>query len=166
MLALLALLSNAASAWVPADTHATNAAGVVTITGQPSTAIHTHGGAPATLSDARFEVKNLGAQPVSVTVAKIVFLRGRSCEAPPTDRAAEPTFGGLFVSDGTLQESVKQLIVAPAATVVVDVGFTGVEAYYSHCDRFAFEVAFDVGGERLTAIAETNVTRVDPLRKP
>ncbi len=163
---VLALIATAAFAWDPADTHATNAAGSVTITGKPSTSLHTHGGAPATLNDARFEVKNSSAEPVSVTVAKIVFLTGSSCETPPTERRSEPTFGGLFVSGGTQPESVKQLVVAPSATVVVDVGFSGVEAYYSHCDRFAFEVAFDVGGERLTAIAETNVTRVDPLREP
>lgn len=41
-----------------------------------------------------------------------------------------------------MQESAARVTVAPGATV-----------------------AFDVAGEPVTAIAETNVTRVDPLRR-
>lgn len=166
MLHLIPLFSTTASAWEPANTAANTRAGTMTITGQTGNAIHEHGGDAARLSLARFEVKNASDAPVSIGVTHIVFLTGHGCDAPPARHASEPVFAGLFVNDGTMAASAPRVTVAQAKTALVDVGFPGVEAYYTYCDRFAFEVTFDVGGEPVTAIAETNVTRIDPIREP
>jgi hypothetical protein len=139
------------------------APGTWVITGLESHAHHTHGGAPAQLGHARFRVQYDGEVPVVMTVRRIEYVTGRDCDAPPAEVSATPAFGGLFPEDGSRTESVRALPVSPG-TLEVTVGFEWVEAYYVHCDRFAFRVTFDVGGLPLVATAETQVIREEPLR--
>jgi hypothetical protein len=152
----------AALAAVPGGASTTASVGPLTVTGLDGHARHTHGGPPARLGHARFRVTRTGLGRGRLTVQRIEFLTGHSCEAPPAEVSGTPRFGGLLPEDGSLAESVLSLGVGPG-TVDVMVGFEAVEAYYSWCDRFAFRVTFDADGEPLTVVAETQVTRVEPL---
>jgi hypothetical protein len=156
---MIALWFTVAWAWESASTVAT--VGAVTVAGRDGHAMHTHGGPAARVGDAQFRVTVAGEAPVTLTVTRIEALTGHSCDAPPAEVTSYPTFGGLFPEDGSATESATSLVVRPG-TLDVTVGFTAVEAYYSWCDRFAFRVTFDVGGAPLVAVAETNVTRVEP----
>lgn len=149
-----------ALAWTPANTTATSADGKIHISGETGNAQHTHGGAAAKLSGASFRVQHDRKEPIALSVKKIVFLRGYSCEKEPSEPRAEPVFN--VMSLGESAESHQTLSVAAKKEVRVTIGFHPVEAYYTHCNRFAFAVTFQVGDEDLVAVAETNVMRVAP----
>lgn len=147
-----------------ASASTTAVAGAWTVAGVDGSARHLHAGPPARLGGATFRVTFAGEGPAPLTVTGIEFLSGDSCDTPPAEVRSRPRFGGLFPLDGSLRESVPVLTVAPG-TVEVDVGFESVEAYYTWCDRFAFRVRFDAGGQPLAAVAETVVTRVEPRER-
>lgn len=163
---LVALAWHVAHAWNTVST--TAAADGWVITGQDGTAMCTHGGEPAHLGEATFLVARQGdATPPSagaLTVTRIEYLTGDACEPPPSSVHSEPVFAGLFVRG--MSESARSVTVAPGNPIRVEVGFPAVDAYYVHCDRFAFRVTFQAGPHTLTAVAETNVTRVEPLLRP
>lgn len=152
----------AASAWETASTTASNADWE--IVGRDGLARHTHGGPAARLGHAEFRVTYRGRDAGELSVSRVEFLTGHDCVAPPATVQSEPAFGGLFTSG--MSESASKLEVKPARPVDVSVSFPAVEAYYVHCDRFAFRVVFVAGGEALVVVAETNVTREEPLRQP
>ncbi|MCA9568701.1 MAG: hypothetical protein KC656_12705 [Myxococcales bacterium] len=151
------LLLAAAVAMEPANT--TASAGPLTVTGLSDHALHEHGGESARLASARFRVEV--AQPVRLEVAGVTYLRGHTCDAPPTNVASEPKVVGLVVKGA---EPARRLELA-AGTHELEVAFAPVEAYYTYCDRFAFRVAFAAGEHAVTAVAETLVTRIEPLRE-
>ncbi len=162
---LLALLPCLALAWTPANTTARSADGAVSVEGLTGSARHTHGGEAARLGYARFRVTSTAEEPRPLTVTKVVFLRGHDCERAPTEVVSTPAFGGIFPDDGSLDHSVRTWPVPPGTSTEIHVGFEAVQAYYTWCDRFVFRVHFDASGEALVASAETNVTRVEPLRE-
>lgn len=134
------------------------------IAGQDVVAFHTHGGPPARLGEARFRVLWQGPDPGALTVNRVEYLTGHDCQAPPTEVRSEPTFGGLYVEG--MKQSARDLTVKGGTPLVVTVGFSEVDAYYTWCDRFAFRVTFRVGTATLSAIAETNVTREERSPEP
>ena len=97
-------------------------------------------------------------------MTRIEYLTGGACETPPTSVHSEPVFAGFFVRG--MSESARSVTVEPGKPIRIEVGFPAVDAYYVHCDRFAFRVTFQAGPHTLTAIAETNVARDEPLRRP
>ncbi len=129
----------------------------VVIEGQPSYAIHDHGGPPASLSTARFAVRNNLASAGRIEVDEIEYLRGSSCdEQPPRDVASRPQVKGLSVGDGAPATSVT---VPAGAEVELAVYFSPVEAATTSCDRFWFRVHFLVAGTPRISLAETHVER-------
>ena len=126
------------------------------VTGLDSTARHTHGGPPALLSSARFQVEHAEDAPVELRVKGVEYLRGHSCDTPPTEVVATPAVTDLRAADGAPVEAL-----APG-TSQVTVNFEPVEAYLSHCGRFAFRVTFVAGEQALVAVAETRVMRMSP----
>lgn len=124
-----------------------------------SAAIHEHGGAPASLDTARFTVRNRGTTPVSLAVRAIAFLTGSSCDTPPATVQSRPTVVGIEI--GGAPSSARVSIPPGAAPLVVR--FSPVHAYYTYCNRFAFRVTFDAGGDAITVTAETTVSRIDPM---
>lgn len=152
---------------VEGHTRAVLAAGQVIIQGVTTFASHMHGGAPAQLGHARFQVENRGTQPLRLTVTDIEFLRGiHDCEHPPRQVASHPRFGGLFVEASDPRESTREIELKPGRTIQLSVGFASVPAYGVYCDRFAFRVHFQIGREKAAAISEARVIRREPLRQP
>lgn len=157
---LTAVLTRSALAWPTASTTARST--TCSIAGQDGQAMHTHGGSEASVGTANFTITCTAS--TALTVEKIEFLTGASCDAPPARVSAEPKLGGIFI-DG-MKESALEVQIPPGAPVSVGVGFTPVGAYYTWCDRFAFRVRFRAGGEVVTATSELNVTREEPYREP
>jgi hypothetical protein len=153
---MFALIVGLALAGKPANTSAS--AGSLTIEGQTGWAIHTHGGEAARLRTARFSVRNRGKKAATVSVERVSFLTGHTCDEAPAERRSEPTFVGLRSGE---KSSTPALAVPPRSKVAFTVEFSPVEAYYSWCDRFAFEVAFRIGDEQVVVVAETEVQRED-----
>jgi hypothetical protein len=145
-------------------TSATSASGELTIEALVNQARHLHGGPPANLGHARVRVTHTGAEPVPLALSRVEYLTGRSCEEPPSEVHAELRPSGLFAGELGMTESVEVLPLPPGAALELHVGFTRVEAYYNFCERFAFRLTFDAGGEALVVVAETDVTRVEPRR--
>jgi len=158
----VALTLSAALAWTPANTSVNSTDGHLRISGQTGNARHTHGGKAAQLGEARFRVQHDRKAPITLSVNKIVFLRGHSCDKPPTDPVSEPAFGGILLEGAV--ESKQTVSIPPGKEVSLNIGFQPVEAYYTHCDRFAFAVTFQAGDEALDVLAETNVMRMEPYR--
>jgi hypothetical protein len=151
----------AALSWTSASTTATAPGGLLAVTGTDSHARHTHGGAPAWVGRATFAVRWDGDAATSLSVDSLSFLRGRDCDAPPSE-ATPLTVGGLITP--TMTERAETIELSPGTTVEVTIGFPAVEAYYIHCDRFAFQATLHAGGQAAVAVAEVMVVRVEPLR--
>jgi hypothetical protein len=150
-----------------ASTSATTPDGTVIIRGLDGSAMHTHGGAPARLGGATFQVTNQSCRSRTIQAETVEHLYGRSCTEAPAQVRARPRSAGLLVDDGSQTESRPSVTVAPGADVAVSLGFSpSVQAYYTFCDRFAFRVRFRVDGDPLVVVAETIVTREEPLRSP
>jgi len=105
---------------------------------------------------------------VSVRVSQVEYLVGSHCEVVPKTVRSTPVPIGLYLADGEQPKSVKVLAVSPGETEVF-VGFEAVTATYTHCDRFAFRVTFEVESEGIepassAVVAETMVMRMAPAR--
>lgn len=135
------------------------------IAGQTSHARHTHGGAAAKLGGATFEVEFSGMKsPTTLTATKVEYLTSHSCDTAPD--AVHSTFApaGLWVDGPEAKDSAPVVAIAPGKSQV-HVTFPAVEAYYTHCDFFAFRVTFVAGGDTtLVATAQTDVARITPLK--
>lgn len=156
---VVTLAVDLAHAWDSASTTAKGA--VCTVAGVDGTARHTHGGEPAHLGTARFTVSCASA--TTLGVEHIEFLMGGDCAALPSRVASAPKVGGLMVEG--MKASALTVTIPAGKPTALDVSFPAVDAYYVHCDRFAFRVSFRAGGELLVATAETNVEREEPLRE-
>ncbi len=130
---------------------------------QKSHAIHEHGGDPAHLYAARFVAHNAGTRRASVSVVRVVFLAGNSCAAFPSQVRSSPKVDGISIGSGG---AIAARVTVPPGDTPLTVEFAPVDAYYTHCNRFAFRVTFDVDGAQVQSTAETEVSRVDPLRHP
>jgi hypothetical protein len=137
-------------------------AGPVEIYPQRSVAIHSHGGEAAHLRSARFVVHNPNATAATLSVLRVDYLTGSSCETPPTRVRSSPKADGISLRSAL---PAKRVSIAAGATAPITVEFSPVDAYYVYCNRFAFRVTFDAGGTRLQSTAETEVHRVDPPRR-
>lgn len=147
--------------WVSASAWAVGRRSDVVVGGVDGRASHTHGGEPAHIGRAVFEVWNRGARPVSVSVARLAWLTAASCDGPLSMRA-RPAVAGLTIEDGTTQTA--RVTIAPGRATLT-VWFAVQPAYYAYCDRFAARATFDVGGEAITSTAEQIVMRREPLRR-
>jgi hypothetical protein len=149
-----------------ASTTATTPDGTLVIRGLDGFARHMHGGPPAELGWFKVHVENRGSRARALAAGSIAFLGGRSCDAAPSEVRATLRAAGLLPDDGSLTESALSLRVAPGARFDVTVSFRpSVPAYYTSCDRFVFRAEFSVDGAPLTVLSETQVTRVEPIRK-
>lgn len=162
---MLILLSIAFATPPAPSASSTVTAGPWTIAGLDGQQMHTHGGRGADLGHARFRVVYAGEDPALLTVTQVEDLTGSACDQPPEHVRSTPQFGGLFVESGSMRESVRTLTVHPG-TLELTVGFEAVEAYMAWCDRYASRVTFDAGGVPLVVVAETWVTREEPMRMP
>lgn len=125
--------------------------GSVVIAGTTSQHRHVHGGGAARIASATFVAINGTAAPVRVEVLGIEYLVDSQCGLPNEVRA-RPRLMGVSGED-----------LAPGEGEIVVV-FETQGAYQVHCDRFATRVTFRVGGSKLVAAAEHEVTRFAPLR--
>jgi hypothetical protein len=126
--------------------------------------VHDHGGPPARIGSAGFEIHNDRNSELRISVRDIEWLVGSGCRAP-LEVKAHPVFAEL--RRGSFDEHAGKSLTVPAnSKLKVEVGYAWQEAYMVHCDRFATRVHFDVAGEPLTAIAEHRVVRRTALRKP
>lgn len=135
--------------------------GELRIHGVDDHAMHVHGGAAAQLGQASFSLKNSGPE-AALSVAKVEFLTGSSCEALPETVHSEPGVVGLSLGEG--QSPSKELRV-PKGKHVLKVHFAHVPATYTHCDRFAFRVHFEGAGQAAVVVSETSVGREEPAPK-
>lgn len=128
-----------------------------------SHSIHSHGGEAAHLSGARFVVHNGNARTANVSVVRVEYLTGHSCDVLPSTVRSRPKIDGLSVGSAP---PAARVAIPPGSSTPVTVEFASVDAYYTYCDRFAFRVTFDVDGARVQSTAETEVSRVEPPRRP
>lgn len=151
------LLSTIALAWTSASTSST--VGACRITGEDSHAMHTHGGPSAVLRSARFTATC--EAPTTLSIVDVTFVRGHSCDALPTDVGSHPAVEGFAVAG----KVVPTVVVPAGVPTSLSVSFGPVEAYYSYCDRFAFQVRFRGGAAQGVVTAETQVSREEPYRE-
>jgi hypothetical protein len=146
------------------STSAVSADGRVSILGRGEYAVHDHGGPPAHIGSASFEVHNQRERPLRVSVRDIEWLVGSGCN-PPRAVAAHPALGELRLGRGG--QGVGASVTVPTKSKVdIEVGYAWQEAYMTFCDRFATRVIFDVEGEAIPALAEHHVVRRTPLSRP
>lgn len=142
---------------------AVSADGRVRLLGHGENAVHDHGGPPAHIGSAGFEIHNDRDAPLRVSVRDIEWLVGSRCG--PLEVKAHPAFAEL--RRGSFDEKAGHSLTVPAKSKLdLEVGYAWQEAYMVYCDRFATRVYFDIGGERITAIAEHRVVRRTALRRP
>ena len=130
---------------------------------QRSHSIHSHGGEAAHLREARFVVHNGNARTANVSVVRVEYLTGHSCNVLPSTVRSTPKIDGLSVGSAP---PAARVAIPPESRTPITVEFAPVDAYYTYCDRFAFRVTFDVDGTPVQSTAETEVSRVDPLPPP
>jgi hypothetical protein len=136
------------------------------ITGLTSAVRHLHGGPPAKLGEATFEVQNRSAHPHRVRVSKVTHLRAHPCGNEPNEVINQLEASGIVVErQGNYQTSRPQITVGAGQSATLHVGFSWVEAYQVFCDYFSFRVTFLIDDQvPLVATAVTEVTRVTPRR--
>ena len=137
------------------------------ISGITSHVRHLHGGPPAWLRTARFEIENRSRSSRGISVARVIFVKSHPCGDAASDVKSEVRPTGISIEhQGELELAQSYVMLGAGQVAIVDVEFLAVEAYQFFCDYFAFEVAFELeGGEVLTATAESQVARVTPLRR-
>jgi hypothetical protein len=134
----------------------------VRIEGRGEYKSHVHGGEPARIGGASFEVSNGRDVPVELKLISTRWLVAYSCELPREEHA-RPKPAGLAREDG-LVDGAMSVTIPAGASEVVRVGHAAQSAYMTHCDRFATAASFEVDGVDLEVIAEHHVTRREPLR--
>jgi len=139
-----------------ASSEITTGDGLVTVRGVVTGRRHNHGGEPARLREAQFEVENRDSSARTIAIETIEFIQSH---AP--DARLEPI--GLRIRDDYETPSSMLVEIPAGEEKEVHVSFGMVPAYQSFDDRFAFRVTFHVGDETVTAVARTKVTRVTPL---
>jgi hypothetical protein len=149
-----------ARTWVSASTTAVSPRRHVVIRGEEQRRSHAHGGEPASVGSARFEIRHDGPGPLRVSVRRVEWLTSPTCDGAFVVRAT-PRASGLALDDGAPAASVH----VPPGTTTVEVEFDAQSAYYAYCDRFAARVTFDVEGERVRATAEWLIARREPLSR-
>ncbi len=125
----------------------------IEIAGLSSYAMHDHGGAAAKLRAARFQVTNRTKVDATLRVKRVEYMVGHSCTEMPTHVSKEP------------KATNDPIVIHSAESREVEISFEPVEAYYSYCQRFFFRVTFQVGREERQVLAETQVSRVSPMRR-
>lgn len=126
-----------------------------------SSAIHTHGGEAAHLSQARFVAKNNTHKRVSFRVTSVEFLTSHRCDVAPSEPRRPVT--PLRLSPASAPQDALFAGVEPLAQVEFTVVFApAVDAYYTHCNRFAFRIRGSANGTPLEVLSETHVQREDP----
>ncbi len=150
-----------------ANTTVLSADGNLQITGLTDRVRHLHGGPPAWLSEARFEVENHSSVSRTVSVARADFIRRHPCADAGLERRTELKPSGVVIErQGNFVAAPPRIIIGAGKTVLLNVAFPAVEAYQFYCDYFSFAVTFLLDGkEPLTAEATTSVTRVTPLKR-
>lgn len=136
------------------------------IVGLTDHAMHTHGGDPARVTVARFEIENTGDVAQEVTLDGVDFLSDHGvqpCTGPATTFRKKLATRGVRLG-GSAGDFASSVVVPFHAKSVVEVGFDPAEAYYSYCDTFGFRAHFRTGGGAVTAVANLKVSRVDPVR--
>jgi hypothetical protein len=81
---------------------------------------------------------------------------------------SHPNLTGLRIDDDSPWKTgaSTQVELPAGASVEIVAYFAPIEAYTAWCERFAFRVTFELdGSEQLSAVAETFVARVEPLRR-
>lgn len=153
-----------ATGWISASTRAVTRDGELSISGNDGHAIHTHGGDAAPLGRATFTVKNDSARVRTVTAKQVEFLTGHDCKQPPTKVRSRPKLERVVPESDHDERPPSLSFAVPAKSEVkLRVSFESVQAYTTHCDRFAFRVSFDVDGkETVAAVAEIKVEREEP----
>jgi hypothetical protein len=146
-----------------------SADGRVRILGRGKDAVHNHGGPPAYIGSAAFQIHNERDTPLRISVDDIEWLAGSGCPPPLEVKALEvkarPAFAELRRGDS--DQHLSQSLTVPAKSKLdLEVGYASQEAYMVSCNRFATRVYFNIEGERIGAIAEHRVTRRTPVRRP
>ena len=130
--------------------------GELRISGVDDHAMHAHGGASAQLGQASFSLKNSSGKPTSLSVTQVEFLTGSDCDVPPEAVQSEPSVVGLSLEEG---QGPAKLLEIPKGKHDLKVYFAHVPATYTRCDRFAFRVSFESGGQQAVVVSETHVGR-------
>ncbi len=135
----------------------------VTIKGRGEYRSHLHGGPPASIGGATFEVENLREQAIRLTLKGTRWLRAYDCELPRQEKA-RPKPAGLAFADETI-DGVMTVVIPARSRRTVAIGHAVQEAYMVSCDRFATAARFSVEGESVEVIGEHRVIRRTPLRR-
>lgn len=123
---------------------------------------HTHGGEPARIGGASFEVENRRDTPIELRLVGTRWLTAFSCELPREVRA-RPKPAGIAIEPDLVDG--KMTVRIPAETTkTVELGHEAQSAYMAWCDRFATAATFEIDGKELEVIAEHRVVRREPLR--
>ncbi len=135
----------------------------VTIKGRGEYRSHMHGGPPAWIGGATFEVENLREQPIRLKLTGIRWLRAYDCELPRQEKA-RPKPAGLGFADENI-DGAMTIVIPARSRRTVSIGHEAQEAYMVSCDRFATAARFSVEGEVVEVIGEHRVIRRSPLRR-
>ncbi|MEZ4227271.1 MAG: hypothetical protein R3B13_40415 [Polyangiaceae bacterium] len=155
----------ASSLPAPAEpaTRVTSRDGQLELISTPVQAIHTHGGDAAKLGRFRLSAVNRGGRSRRLKFEGVTYLTGHSCQEAPKHVSARPK-PQLLVNDGDEDPRAGGLeVTLVAGEQVLSAQFDSVEAYYTHCDQFAFVGRFSVDGrESMDLLVKIEVTREEP----
>lgn len=138
--------------------------GTLRLRAQAVSAFHTHGGEEAQVGRFLLSVTNTGSRERRLTLSKLVYLTGHSCDEPPSTVRAHPK-PELLVRDDDhdLRPPSTTGVVPPKSEVVFSAQFESVGAYYTHCDRFGLVASFVIDEQEAVLVGvEIRVQREDP----
>ncbi len=123
---------------------------------------HAHGGAPAQVGDASFNVHNAGARAATLSVVSIALELGDSRR--PTWTVRPTSLVGLECEACTIRRGLS-VTIAGGARVRIEVSFQAVAVYATWYERFRLRARFRSGGRTIDAIVPLEVTRRQPIER-
>ncbi len=130
-----------------------SADGTLEIEGLDARAILGQEGHPARVEAVSFRVRNVSDHEIVVRPTRVQLLTERDCATPPHHVRATVPVRGLREARAGIDVAL-ELPVPARAEQELTVVFDPLDVGGGPCDRHAVRVAFAVGGEELTAVAE------------
>lgn len=157
----LTVLLSVAARPARADQDVATQVGKLSLRGGYNEYRHAHGGAPARVGLARFQVSNQDAKPQLLEILGIELLHGHCREQGYSSRMRLRIAEALV--DDKPAKRWQELIVPAGSTSALSLGFQAVAAYQG-CDRFAFALRVRSGAAVKTIEAPLRIVRMEPLR--
>jgi hypothetical protein len=137
--------------------------GAVRVLGRGVHAIHNHGGPPAWIASADFEIENTRSTPVRIGVSDIEFTATYGCDDRKVEKT-QPKFAEIRLADQAGNRA-QSLVVPARKKLSVEIGYAAQEVYLTFCETCQTRVTLDVAGEPLIFDVEHRVTRRTPLKR-